>query len=145
MPAEIQTGKAVVFGITNNGGAITMTGYATFILDSVKGSHKFELDDVKDENKYDVSLIATNGRLEISVTWKPSGATRAAAATTAVIIAPLTKVTLSNFKVAAYNGDWVYIGDEELTVEQAPASMSLKLRKYDDATQNASLTTTVVG
>jgi hypothetical protein len=145
MPAEIQTGKGIVYGITNSGSAITMTGYATFILDSVKGSHKFDLDEVKDETKYDVSLIAVNGRLEITVSWKPSGATRAAAATTAVVIAPLAKVTLANFKIAAYNGDWVYIGDEELGVEQGPATMSLKLRKYDDATQNTSLTTTVSG
>lgn len=145
MPVEIQTGKAVVFGITNSGTAIAMTGYATFILDSVKGSHKFDLDEVKDENKADVALIATNGRLEVTVTWKPAGATRAAAAATATIVAPLAKVTLSNFKIAAYNGDYVYTGDEELSIEHAPAGMSLKLRKYDDTTQNTSLTTTVVG
>jgi hypothetical protein len=145
MPAEIQTGKAVVFGVTNGSSAITLTGYATFIMDSVKGGHKFDIDEVKDETKYDVSLIAVNGRIEITVSFKPSGASRAAAAAIPVVVTPLAKVTLANFKVTMFNGDYVYIGDDEINLEQGPASISLKLRKYDDSTQNTSLTTTVSG
>jgi hypothetical protein len=145
MPAEAQNGVAVIHGIQNDGTAISILGYATFILEAVKAGHKFELDEIKDAGKNDVSLIAANPRLEIEITWKPSGATRAAATATAVILAPLTKVTLAHFKVGAFNGDWVYIGDESLELPQGQASMSIKLRKYDDATQNTSLTTAVVG
>lgn len=145
MPAEVQTGTGVIHGIQNSGSAITMSGYATFILESGKGGHKFTLDDVKDAGKNDLSLIASNPFIELEITWKPSGATRAAATATAVFLAPLAKVTLANFKVSAFNGDWVYVGDETLEVMQGQAGMSLKLRKYDDSAQNTSLTTTVVG
>jgi hypothetical protein len=43
-------------------------------------------------------------------------------------------VTLANFKIAVYNGDWVYVGDESIEVSNSgPAKMSLKIRKYDDS------------
>lgn len=145
MPAEIQTGKGILFGITNSGAAITMLGFATFIADAVKGNHKFNLESIEDELKADVALIATNPHLEVDITWTASGASRAAAAATAVFLTPLAKVTLANFKVSAFNGDWIYIGDESIDMGHAPAKISLKLRKYDDAAQNASLTTTVNG
>lgn len=146
MATEVIVGKGVVHGITNSGSAITMTGYATFILQDVKGSHKWQLDDVKDEIKFDASLIGSNPYVEATITWIPSGATRAAAATTAVFLAPLAKVTLANFKIAAFNGDWTYVGDEEINLQNSGvAGMSIKIRKYDDSTQNTSLTTTVSG
>lgn len=143
MAAEIQSGKAVVYGIQNGGSAIAITGFATFILDGVKGNHKFDLDAIKDESKFDASLIATNGCLEVEITFTPSGAKRSNATAVAAFIAPLAKTTLSNFSVTAFNGDWIYIGDESIDLSQGAAKMSLKLRKYDDATQNTSLTTTV--
>lgn len=140
------TGTGVVHGITNSGSAITMTGYATFILEGANGTHNFDLNAIKDARGFDTTLIATNGHVELDVTWAPSGATRSAAATTAVFIAPLAKTTLANFSIAAFNGDWVYIGGETLQLSATgPAKMSLKLRKYDDSTQNTSLTTTVSG
>lgn len=122
-----------------------MTGYATFILETAKGNHKFDLEAIKDENNFDKSLIATNAHVEIDITWTPSGATRAAAAATAVFLEPLAKVTLANFAVTAFNADWVYIGDQSIDLSHKQAKMSLKIRKYEDEDQNASLTTTVVG
>lgn len=145
MPAEVQTGKATLFGITNSGTAITILGFATFILDSSKAGHKFKLTAIEDENEADAALIATNPHLEKDITFTASGATRAAAAATAVFLAPLAKVTLANFKVAAFNGDWIYIGDESIDLSHNVAKIALKIRKYDDATQNTSLTTTVSG
>jgi len=145
MPAEIQTGKGILFGITNGGSAITLSGIATFILEAGKAAHKFKLTEIQDENDADVALIATNAHLELDVTWTASGATRAAAAATAAIVTPLAKVTLANFKVAAFNGDWIYVGDESIDLSHGAAKLGLKLRKYDDATQNSLLTTTVSG
>jgi hypothetical protein len=146
MPAEVQNGTGVVHGITNGGSAITMTGYATFILGSLGATHKFDLDALKDETKFDKTLIATNGHLELDIKWRPSGATRAAAAATAVFITPLAAITLANFKIPAFNGAWVYIGDQKISINaEGVADIELKLRKYDDATQNTSLTTTVSG
>ncbi len=143
MPAEIQSGTAVLYGITNDGTAISIEGYATFIIDTAKGNHKFELDSVKDENNFDVSLIATNPYTELDINWTPSGTTRAAAAATAVFLEPLSKVALDHFKVTTLNGDYVYIGDCSIDLSHKQAKMSLKIRKYDDTAQNASLTTTV--
>jgi hypothetical protein len=146
MAAEVQTGKAVVHGITNSGTPIAFPGYATFILSGVKGSHKWKLNEIKDEIEFDTNLTATNPYIETTITWMPSGATRAAAATTAVFLTPLASIALANFKVGAFNGTWIYVGDEEIDLNSTgPAAMSIKIRKYDDATQNTSLSTTVSG
>ncbi len=145
MPTEVQNGRAVLHGIRNNGSAITMSGYATFILDTTKGQHKFKLDAVEDELGFDAALVATNAHIEIDITWTPSGATRAAAQATAVFLTPLAKVTLSNYAIVAFNADWVYVGDQSIDLSQKMGKMSLKIRKYDDAAQNSSLTTTVAG
>lgn len=142
---EVQSGTAIVFGIANDGTAISMEGYATFILETAKANHKFKLDSVEDENGYDKSLIATNAHRELDITWTPSGATRAAAAGTAVFLEPISKVALANFKLDIFNGDYIYIGDAGLELSHKQGKMSMKLRKYDDADQNASLTTTVSG
>jgi|SRR5580765_2886755 len=145
MASEVQNGKGTLFGITNSGSPISMTGYATFILDTAKGAHKFKLTAIEDENEFDTTLIATNSHIELDITWTPSGATRAAAAATAAFLLPLAKVTLANFKVSAFNGDYVYVGDESIDLSHGAGKMSLKVRKYDDSTQNTSLTTTVTG
>jgi hypothetical protein len=145
MASEVQNGTGILHGIGDNGSGITMSGYATFILESAKGGHKFKLEPIEDEMGFDAALIATNAHVEMDITWTPSGASRAAAATTAVFLTPLAKVTLANFKVEAFNGDWVYVGDQSIDLSHGNAKMSLKVRKYDDSTQNASLTTTVSG
>lgn len=145
MASDVQTGKGTLYGISNSGSAITMTGFASFTLEGAKGGHKFKLDALQDENNFDAALIATNAHVEVDLTWAPTAATRAAAASTAVFLTPLSKVTLANFKVAAFNGDWIYVGDQSIDLSKGFAKISLKVRKYDDATQNASLTTTVSG
>ncbi len=142
---EVQNGTAILHGIRNNGTAITISGYATFILETTKGQHKFKLDTVEDELGFDKALIATNAHIEVDLTFMPSGATRAAAEGVAAFILPLAKVTLANFAVAAFNGDWVYVGDASIDLNTKQGKMSMKIRKYADGTQNASLTTTVVG
>ncbi len=130
MPAEVQTGTAVLHGITTDGSAISIEGYATFILDSAKGGHKFKLDAVEDETGFDTCLVATNAFVEMDITWMPSGATRAAAAATAAFLTPLANCTLDNFKVTAFNGDWIYVGDQSIDLSHGVAKMSLKLRKF---------------
>src|SRR5262245_12670255 len=145
MALEVQNGLAVVHGIRNSGSAVTITGYGSFVLDSSKLNHKFGLDELKNEIGFDVSLTATNAHIETEMTWTPTGATRATAEAGAVFLTPLAKVTLANFALATLNGDWVYIGDASIDLSTKMGKMSLKLRKYDDDDQNASLTTTVTG
>jgi hypothetical protein len=145
MAAEIQKGKAVIWGIANDGTVISMTGYATFTLESAKGSHKFKMDEVKDEAGFDKALIATNGHVELDIIFCPTADTKTLVKDLAVFLAPLAKVTLAHFKIATYNGDWVYVGDESIDLSAGKeAKMSLKIRKYDDTAQNDSLTTTVI-
>lgn len=135
------TGKAVISGITGTS-AITISGFATFSLDTAKMNHKFDLEAIK-ENNFDAALIATNGHVEVDLNWRPSGASKAAARATAIIISPLATVTLANFDVTAYNGRYVYVGDESIELGQGAATMAMKIRRYDDSTQNTSLTTSV--
>lgn len=142
MPTEVQNGTAVLFGIRNNGSAITIEGYATTIIDSAKLGHKFKLDEVEDELGAHTSLIATNPFYELDITFVPSGATRAAAQAVAAFIEPLAKCTLANFAVTALNGDYVYVGDGSIDLSHGTGKQSLKLRRYADEDQNSSLTTT---
>jgi hypothetical protein len=145
MANEVQNGTAILHGITNGGSPISMSGYATFILETAKAGHKFKLEAIEDEVGFDRSLIATNSHVEVDIAWTPSGATRAAAVATAAFLTPLAKVTLANFAVAAFNGDWIYVGDQSIDLSNAAGKMSLKVRKYDDSTQNSSLSTAVSG
>jgi len=145
MATEVIAGTAVVHGITNSGSAITMTGYATFLYDSLNAAHNFDIYDVKDGNGYDAASVATNQHLELTINFTPSGATRAASAAVFAFPAALSKVTLANFKISALNGDWQYRGGTSIDLTPTgPAKISsMTIRKYDDATQNSSLTTTV--
>lgn len=146
MAAEVQTGKGTVAGITNSGSAITISGYATFNLKSAKLGHKFDIQDIKDANNFDNTAIATNEHTELDIEFVVSGADRAAAAATAVFLAPLAAVTLANFKIAAFNGVYQYRGDASIDLtDSGPAKMMLKIRKYADSTQNTALTTTISG
>lgn len=147
MSAETQTGSGTLHGITNSGSAITITGYATFLLQSVKGSHNFQLGEVKDAIGFDATLLASNEYIETTLDFVLSGATRAAAAATAVMPAPIAKLTLANFKVALFNGDWVYVGGTVIDLSNIDRAKlnGLKMRKYADAAQNTALTTTVTG
>lgn len=145
MASDVQVGKGILYGITNNGSAITMTGVATFVLDSAKSQHNFDIDDIKDENNFTVSSIATDMHDEIDIQWTPSGATRAAAASTATFPVALSKITLANFAVSRFNGDYQYRGGGTIDLAKKEAKMTLKIRKWEDSSQNTSLTTTVSG
>jgi hypothetical protein len=140
MPNESQTGKATVFGLEST----TLSGFATLLNQSGKASHKFKLGETLDGNGSDANLTATNAMIELDWEFVPVGASKAAAAAVTVFLAPLAKVTIAGHPVTVYNGDWIYIGDAGMSMTNVERlSYSLKLRKYVDPTQNASLTTAV--
>lgn len=145
MASEVQVGRAYIHGIRNDGTAIGLSGYATFTLDTVKLDHKFDSEFLKDEIGFDAAGIATNEHIECAIAWMPTGATRAAAAATAAFLSPYSKVTLSHFELTIANGDWLYIGDASIDLSKKEGKMALKLRRYVDDVQNASMTTTVNG
>lgn len=143
MADDIQTGVALIQGIRNNGTPISITGVATFLMDTAKATHKFKITEGEDETGFDANLTATNPYVEADVDFKPSGADRDAAADVAVFLEPLQTVAMANFEVSEFNGNWIYMGDGSINLSHSHATMSLKLRKYKDATQNTSLNTTV--
>ena len=140
--ADIQNGRAHVHGITNNGTTYTITGYATFTLEGLSLAHNFRLKEIIDENDADAALVATNPFIEMDINFKPSAETKAAAAGIAVFLTPLATVTLANFKVAAVNGAWIYVGSGKIDLTQNDnAKQTLRVRRYVDSTQNTLLTT----
>lgn len=145
---EIQSGIAVIHGITNNGTDITISGYATFLFESAKAQHQFDIADIKDAGGNDASAVASNEFCEMDVAFTPSGATRAAAAGVVVFPTPLSCITLANFKLSSlFNGRWQYRGGTSIDLQntgQVKIS-GLKIRRYVNTTQNTSLTTTVTG
>lgn len=146
MAAEIQTGTGKLYGITNNGTPFTISAFASFVAQSAKIQHKFDLQADKDANNADVTLIATNAMLEGTLEIEPSGATRAAAAAAAVVVSPLATVTLANFQLTSLNGNWIYTGNEDISLaHNASAKISLPIRQYTSSAQNTLLTTAVTG
>lgn len=153
---EIITGQAVLHGIQNNGSLVTLTGYASFILDRIEGQHMFDKYKVKDPLGNDTSAVAFNERFEITIDFTPSGATRAAAALIPTVPIPLAAVTLSNCKVQTafgssavklFDGTYLYEGDARISQQSAVAVKlsGLKLTKYADTSQNTNMTSPVVG
>ena len=137
MALETITGQAVLNGVQNNGTPITITGYATFILDRMDGEHQWDGYQVKD--------VAFNEHFEITIDFTPSGATRAAAAAVPSVPIPLSTVTLANCKVATtfgsssgqlFNGNYVYKGGTKINFQSAAAGKmtGIRLRKYADPT-----------
>jgi hypothetical protein len=145
MALEIQNGQAVLFGIANDGSKITISGYASFILQDGKLDHKFKMTAVEDENEADAALVATNEYYEATITWIPSGASRVAALATVALPVPLQALSMSHFAVNLLNGTWIYVGDASVNLTHSTGKMSLKVRQYTNLSQNSSLATTVSG
>lgn len=143
MPTEAQSGDAILWGMRADGSAITIDGYATFILSSAKLDHKADIETMKDETGFDRNKIATNSRKEGTFAFTPSGASRADAEAVAVCPSALTKLVISGWAVDEFNGNWLYEEGASIDLSQKAGSMTLKLVKYDDDTQNDLLTTTV--
>jgi hypothetical protein len=143
MPTEVQNGRATLYGIRSNGTAITIEGYASFLIDSSKIGHKFKVQETEDELGFDASLAASNAHFEHDVTIIPTGADRDAAEEGAVFLAPLAKVTLANFALDFLNDDWIYIEGGSIDLSHSTGKLQIKLRKYADEDQNASLTQTI--
>ena len=151
MPAEVLTGIAALNGIQNNGSAITLKGYATFVIQKLASTHNFDIADLKDERGFDVAAKATNTYKEIDADFTPASTTRALTAsfidTLTAALTPLCSVAIANCKVTSFNGTYQYRGGGIVTQDASGdvKVTGMKLRKYDDATQNTSLTTVVVG
>ena len=88
--------------------------------------------EIKGQNGDVETLIASNLNFTCTVNFAPNGASRAAAITscTNASPAPLSKVALSGFTVAAYNGDWNSMGYSVKMSRDGIVTMSIKLKGF---------------
>lgn len=139
---ETQIGaEAYLWGITNDGTAIAITGIATFETDSDEVTQTWDETAKKDGTGHTRTYIQTNFRKERSITFDPTGATRAAAAAIADAVLALANLVISHYKVAAMNGTYRIKPGTKLSLKQGDnASISITGEKFDNATQNSDLT-----
>lgn len=146
----------MLIGIQNNGNAIAITGYASFLDPKFDGDHNFRTIDGHDAIGNDASIAAFNEYFEITIDFTPSGATRAAAAAGVIVPTPLASVVISNCKTTGtfsssalqlFNNTFIYMGGIKISQQTAAAAKlsGLKLRCYANAAQNLLLTGTVEG
>ena len=138
---------AYLYGITNNGTAISMTGLASFELDSDDLSLTWKEKEKTDTTGNTQNITAVNFKYERSVKFNPSGATRAAAAAVCDAALTLTSLVVANYKVAAFNGAWRIKPGTKISLKaDDDAAIDISCEKYVNANQNAALTgTPIVG
>ena len=160
MIPEILVGQGVIHGIQNDGVALSLGPvYGTFVLNKITGSHVWELKTLKDETDFTAALAAVDEASEVEIDFTVSsgvGGTRTAAAATAIFAAPLAVFTLTGNKLQGtfqtstgklFDGNFVYLGGAKIDIGQNDfvKITGIKLKKWANTAQNASLTTTVVG
>ena len=129
--AEIQQGKAKIFAM-DGATMVVLTGAATVTHEGADLEQQFDTEEIKGQNGDVETLIASNLNFTCTVNFAPNGASRAAAITscTNASPAPLSKVALSGFTVAAYNGDWNSMGYSVKMSRDGIVTMSIKLKGF---------------
>ena len=133
-------GKAQVAGVS---GTLTIAAAVLYALkESMKMTHDFEEDIIKDEEGNDTAWRAFNekfmGDIGMRLVHTGTPSTFALANALAAALTPYAIVTIADCDIAAWNTTWQVIsgGDTGLTNTTA-GSMTFKLRRYADTTQNA--------
>lgn len=124
---------------------VTLTGAATITMDDADLEHNFDLTELENAGGDCETLIGANEKIDVTINFAPNGATRAAAATSAANSFPemVTKVVLSSFAVAKFNGNYNYIGGcTAKATKKGVVMMGIKLRAY--IANRASLTAGVI-
>ena len=122
MSLEIQTGQVVLWGV-GTAGSTSVSGYGSVLVDTGKANHKFKLSAIQNSNGMDVTLIATNEMIEADIVFVPDSAD-------ADFDQPFSTISLSGFKAAVLNGDWLYVGDGSVDLGHKEGKVSLKMRRY---------------
>jgi hypothetical protein len=132
MATVTKRGKACVEGIP---GTIDLVVYP--VKQTGKMVANFEEEVVKDEDGFDVAWVARNLHFLNDFAFKLLGDTQAHAIAGGAFIAPYATVTFSGFDLAAFNGTYQNISGQDIDLANTKVGdMSIKLRRYDDATQN---------
>lgn len=114
-------------------------------MENADFEHKCKMDESKGQTGEVETVFFSDEQYEISINFMPKGASRAAAISQAANLIPAlgTKVTLSGFDIARYNGDYNYIGGGTIKlVRDKECVMGMKLRAW--ITNRVSLTAGVL-
>lgn len=126
-------GKAAIEGIVG-----TFTAIIYPIVQSGKLTSNWDEEVVKDNLGFDVAWRARNLHYLSDFGFKLLADTAANAATGSVLLAPYATVTLSSFDATSFNGTYQNISGGEIDLGNTKVGdLSVKLRRYDDATQAA--------
>ena len=148
--AETQVGAiAYLFGITNSGTQIAITGLASFEFDSDELTLTWDEKPNKDTTGNTQNFTQTNFRYERSLKICPSGATRAAAAAVADAggsgVLNLAVLVVANYKVNAFNGSWRIRPGTKINLKMDDnATIDINSEKYLNSAQNAALTSAAI-
>ena len=151
--AETQIGAvAYLFGITNNGTPISITGLASFETQSDDVNLTWTEKDNTDTTGNTQNITQFNFKYERSIKFKPSGVSRTAAAALADTVlattgtgslATMTLQTLvvAGYKVNAFNGTWRIKPGVKVNLKMADdADIDISAEKYVNTSQNTALT-----
>ena len=140
---EVQQGVAKIFAM-DGATMVVLTGAATVTHEGADFEQQFDTEEIKGQNGDVETLLASNHNHTCTVSFSPNGITRAAAITSCANAqpAPITKVVLSGFSVAAYNGNWNSMGYSIKMSRDGVVTMSIKLKAF--ITNRASLTAGVI-
>lgn len=137
----IQKGKACL--ITTAG---ALDAYAQVSIQTVKADHQWDEEKIKDFGGFDGAWLARNTGIEISINFKLTGASKAAAIANGAFLLPYATVTLSGFDCpwlnttgvgGIFTGAWRYHKGGSLSLQNDQVGgMDLSLHKYADPTQN---------
>lgn len=140
--SETQIGAiAYLYGITNDGTAIAITGAASFELDSDDVALTWDEKANKDTTGNVQNFVQTNFKYERTIKITPSGATRTQAAAVSDAVLALGTLVVTHYKVAAFNGSWRVKPGTKISLKMDDnASIDISAEKYVNASQNAALT-----
>lgn len=141
---ETQQGIAKVFAM-DGATVVTLTGAATITQESADIEQQYDLEEIKGQNGEVETLIGSNENYPVTIQFAPNGATRAAAIASAANSWPglITKVVLSGFSIAKYNGNFNAMpGATGKLVKDGAFVMTLRLKAY--ITNRNSLTNGVI-
>ncbi|MEN6533318.1 MAG: hypothetical protein ABFD89_06620 [Bryobacteraceae bacterium] len=139
---EVQIGAvAYLFGIANSGTPISITGIPSFETESDDVQLTWTEKENADTKGSVQNITQFNFKLERSIKFKPSGATRAAAHAVADAVLTLQFLVVANYKVAAFNGTWRIKPGTKVNLKQGDdAAIDISAEKYTNADQQAALT-----
>lgn len=137
MPSS-KKGKGSVAGIPGTWDVILYP-----LAQSIKITHSVDLQVTKDNIGDDASWRANNEKLDGDWAMKLLGDTNAHAKAGAAFLTPLATITASGFDVTVMNTTWSYMGDGSIDLKNDDVGdITVKVRRYVDATQNSAFATT---